>query len=348
MRKILLTAAAALALAGCASDRYTIEGSVEELAGTLYLYNDKNTPIDSVRIEDGAFRLEGRAETPSLVILRAETAAGAPVYGRAILEPGRLKVAASEEGRGLLLTTGTPSNDAYAAYTAAATALVNEYRSPEVSGERREAIQEEYGLLSERALEENPDNYFGAMMLAQSELTGEELIEAIDRFPAALRRSRLLTDLRHTAEQQLRTAVGEPFIEVEQPDASGTPLSLGSVVKHAGNRYVLLDFWASWCGPCMGEVPYLKAAYERYHDEGFEIFGVSLDSDRNAWTDAVERQEMEWIHVSELNGFDTRAVRDYAVQGIPSNFLIDGEGRIVASNLRGEALLEKLAELLDE
>lgn len=348
MRKILLTAAAALALAGCVSDRYTIEGSVEELTGTFYLYDDENTPVDSARIENGSFRLEGRAETPSIVRLRAATAEGAVLSGMAILEPGRLTVAAAEETPNRLTVTGTPSNDAYSNYIAASAALMNEYFSAATSVERREAIREEYDRLSERAFEENPDNYFGAIMLAQSGLSGEELIEAIDRFPAAVRKSEFVRELRQTAEQMIHTAEGQPFIEVELPDATGSLRSLGSVVSNPDNRYVLLDFWASWCSPCMGEVPYLKAAYERYRPKGFEIYGVSLDKERDAWTGAVEQQQMPWIHVSELNGFDCRAVRDYAVQGIPSNFLIDREGRIVASGLRGDALLDKLAELLDE
>lgn len=98
----------------------------------------------------------------------------------------------------------------------------------------------------------------------------------------------------------------------------------------------------------MGEVPYLVKDYKAYHDKGFEIYGVSFDADRDNWLAAVNNKKMNWIQVSDLNQFDNQAARDYAVQSIPSNFLIDcATGTIVASNLRGEALGEKLSELLD-
>ena len=96
----------------------------------------------------------------------------------------------------------------------------------------------------------------------------------------------------------------------------------------------------------MGEVPHLKKTYAEFHKKGFEIYGVSFDKDREKWLAAIDQNDMNWVHVSQVNGFDNQAARDYAVQGIPSNFLIGSDGKIVAKNLRGEALYEKVAELL--
>ena len=96
----------------------------------------------------------------------------------------------------------------------------------------------------------------------------------------------------------------------------------------------------------MGEVPHLKKTYDEFHPKGFEIYGVSFDQNREKWLAAVDQNGMNWLHVSEVKGFDNQAAKDYAIQGIPSNFLIDAQGTIVAKNLRGEALYEKVSELL--
>mgnify|MGYP000615559551 CR=1 FL=1 len=118
--------------------------------------------------------------------------------------------------------------------------------------------------------------------------------------------------------------------------------------KYLGDKPALIDFYASWCGPCMEEVPHLKQAYDKFHGRGFEIYGVSLDNDNDKWLGAIREHGMGWVQVSDLNGFDNLAAKDYAVQSIPSNFLIDAQGRIVAKNLRGEDLCSKVAELLAE
>ena len=128
----------------------------------------------------------------------------------------------------------------------------------------------------------------------------------------------------------------------------GETISLKSVIENPANKYVLLDFWASWCGPCMGEVPSLLKAYAAYKSKGFEIFGCSLDSDGDSWKKAVSTNKMDWIHVSDLKYWDNAGAEEYGVRSIPANYLIDcSNGTIVASNLRGSALEEQLAKLLD-
>ena len=122
-----------------------------------------------------------------------------------------------------------------------------------------------------------------------------------------------------------------------------------SSLTYLGDKPAIVDFYASWCGPCMAEIPFLKADYEKYGKKGFEIYAVSFDSQRDRWIDAVRQQGMKWIQVSDLSGFQTPAAEAYAVQSIPSNFLIRcSDGQIVATQLRGEALGEKLGELLGD
>lgn len=159
-------------------------------------------------------------------------------------------------------------------------------------------------------MEQNRSNIFGALLLAQElgyELSGQELLEEIALFPEELQQSKVLKTLKENAESKLKTDVGQPYTDVAQPDADGQEVSLKSVVEAPGNKYVLLDFWASWCGPCMGEVPHLKKTYDEFHKKGFEIYGVSFDKDRGKWLAAVDQNGMNWVHVSEVNGFDNQA-----------------------------------------
>ncbi len=137
---------------------------------------------------------------------------------------------------------------------------------------------------------------------------------------------------------------GEKFKEIEGlKSPEGKEIKLSDVV--GDNKFTLLDFWASWCGPCIAELPYLKGAYEMYHDLGFEIYGVSYDDDGEAWRGTIARQGMSWVHVSALRGWDCPTQPLYGVNAIPRNYLIDSRGNIVAKNLRGEAIAKKLEEL---
>ncbi len=348
MKKILLCAATALACAACTNENsFTIEGRIEGLSGKVYLLDEERNAIDSTVVKDGSFRLKGQTQEAAIRMLRDARGEGATFSALLILEPGRIVVTDDPENPYRKLVSGTPSNDASAAYGAASSALVKEYRDPETDQERRAAIEEEYSALTRKSVEENRDNLFGALILAQElgyELSGRELLEEIAAFTPEIQRTALLTQLREQAEARLRTEVGQPFIPFEAPDAAGKAITLSSVVS--AHRYVLLDFWASWCGPCMGEVPHLKKAYDAFRKKGFEIYGVSLDKDRDKWLAAIEENDMPWIQVCSLEAFDDPGARAYAVQAIPSNFLIAADGTIVAKNLRGEALYEKLAELL--
>ena len=142
-------------------------------------------------------------------------------------------------------------------------------------------------------------------------------------------------------DQHAKVEVGAKFIDFTLKTAEGQEVNLETVINY--NRYVLVDFWASWCGPCRGENPYVKAAYEKYHAQGFEIIGVSVDRDEAAWLKAVADDGMNWMQVRDA---ENTASADYLIQFIPSNFLYDSNGVMVAKDLRGEALDAKLAEVL--
>lgn len=146
---------------------------------------------------------------------------------------------------------------------------------------------------------------------------------------------------RQLASMKLRQP-GTTYRDLTMNDPQGNTVKLSQWV---GKGYVLVDFWASWCGPCRAEMPNVVESYQRYHDRGYEIVGVSFDQKQDAWTAAIKKLGMTWPQMSDLKGWDCAAHEVYGVNSIPSNILIDPQGKIVAADLRGEELLNKLAEI---
>jgi thiol-disulfide isomerase/thioredoxin len=140
-----------------------------------------------------------------------------------------------------------------------------------------------------------------------------------------------------------RVNIGGVAPDITLSDTAGNPICLASL----RGKYVLLDFWASWCGPCRREFPNVKAIYDEYRDKGFEIYAVSLDHKRELWTNALVQNELGWLHVSSLDGWNCPVAKSYNVTGIPKMYLLDKEGVIVAQDLRGEELRAKVASFFE-
>ncbi|MEQ9425524.1 MAG: TlpA disulfide reductase family protein [Cyclobacteriaceae bacterium] len=163
------------------------------------------------------------------------------------------------------------------------------------------------------------------------------------RFQAELPDSKYTRQLTVTVGQMSKLTIGSIAPEITLPTPEGDEISLSSL----RGQHVLIDFWAGWCKPCRIENPNVLRAYNKYHDKGFEIFGVSLDRTRQQWLSAIEQDGLIWEHGSDLAYFRSQAAEDYQITAIPATYLIDPEGRIIAKNLRGPSLDAKLSELFD-
>ena len=348
MKRTLAFAASLLLLGACSSDGYTIRGKIAGLDNPyVYLlrYTGEVEVIDSAKVTKGDFVFQGTAEQPEVVYLSTDKQ---QPFVHFFLENGRISVDGALSAPADIAVLGTPSNDIQRAFDEKIAALEEEFAKAG-NDVQRDSLRKEYSKLMSDAVEMNRDNIYGVTTFlnnAYAFLSPEEVMGQIALFPAEWQQRRELTELREATERKLRVSAGHPYIDIAAKNADGGEVSLKSVGENRRNKYVLLDFWASWCGPCMGEVPHLKKTYDEFRKKGFEIYGVSFDEDRGDWLGAVEQNDMNWLHVSEVKGFDNQAAKDYAIQGIPSNFLIDGQGTIVARNLRGEALYEKISELL--
>lgn len=350
MKKMIFGVLAMAALVGCSTQpKFTVSGQVEG-AETMYLVEiveGQPVAVDSVEVVEGKFELSGCAsEAKMLYVSNLKEVRGAAVVARFFVEEGAMTFAQNGEAYEV---TGTPSNDAAAAFAAVVAPLMTEYRG--ATPERREEIFDAYNAAQKEALEANKENQFGVQMLSSNayDMTGTELQETIASFSPEMQATEAMKPLVEMAEKKLKTEVGQPYIDFEQADKEGTMVSLKSVIENPANKYVLVDFWASWCGPCMAEVPALKAAYDEYHKKGFEIFGVSLDNKKEAWEAAIKNKELNWLHVSDLQGWQNAAADLYGVRSIPANYLVEcATGKIVGVGLRGEEVKAKVAEMLAE
>lgn len=374
MKNLILLGAALVPSLLFAQEDYTIKGKIGSFnsPAKIYMqYADKGQRlVDSAAITNGEFKFNGTVEEPTQAYLILSPD-GLPLrelqnpdVNSLYLSKGVVNVA----GTGLKDATisGNALNEEMTVYKeqlkqveGGFKALNAEYAAASPEKKEDEAYIAElqgragelYKLqtsLNEQFIKNNPKSYI-SLNLVDEMLTPETIASFEPAF------QNLSTDLKNSAkgksitekiEGMRKLAVGATAPDFTLPDTSGNDLSLSSL----RGKYVLVDFWASWCGPCRHENPFVVAAYNKYKDKGFTILGVSLDNPgkKDAWVKAIADDELQqWSHVSDLLGWQSDVVKLYSIRGIPQNYLLDQEGKIVASNLRGAALDEKLADLLN-
>jgi peroxiredoxin len=375
MRKHLLAALLALpALAQAqTSFPYVIKGKLGNLNAPAKVYLVRGMQIaDSASLKNGAFELKGTADAPSTADLvfrrkgRLTTLFG-PMGDRAriFLEPGTLAIN-SPDSLAHATFKGGPAMADYQRLTAAVQPIMNKMQAAGAEAQKateaerkdpafRARMQAKFeGFNKEMAqgyytfIKANPNSW--ASLDALSGMRGMELPQYATVAPlynalgANLKSSPQGREYGEMVQGLKEIAVGQPAPAFSQTTPDGKTVSLADY----RGKFVLVDFWASWCGPCRAENPAVTKVYNEFKGRNFDILGVSLDDEkgRAKWLKAVADDQLAWTQVSDLKGWENAVAQRYHVRSIPQNFLIDPTGKIVAANLRGEELKTTLAKLI--
>ena len=363
MKKILLLAVAALGLSACSGNqvKYDIKGINAPQDGAAVFLVDalSSERIDSAIVADGTFQMKGKADKEAFLNLNVEGS-----NWTFLLFNDGVSVTADLSNNTL---SGSDLNNRVTEADLKTDAMYQQYNAfiEEISAlpeEEQNAKMPEYREWFNKlrdcylsVVEDNKDNLVPVAFIQNiRSLAGPDKFEELLNSGAPFASHPYVLDLKRKideslarqkeAEEKKQAIIGQKFLDLEEADTDGNTHKLSEYVGQG--KWVLVDFWASWCGPCKGEMPNVVAAYKKYHDKGFDIVGLSFDREKEPWVAAITEWEMPWIHLSDLKYWKSVAADVYSVNSIPDNLLIDPEGTVVARGLRGEDLEAKLAEVI--
>lgn len=380
MKKIIILALTAITIYSCSnsvkSSEFEITGNLSNSKGeSIYLEKLSQTgvvAIDSAIIDDkGVFKMNHCSPSIGFYRLRLN----ASNFAMMVLDSAQ-KISVTADARDLGNTfkvEGSPDTQLFLEYnllaqgqktrtdslenifrTAMVTLKLDSIRADSLSKELQkpyEVMISKYSDIVAKKINENTSSF--ASIMAIQQLRPENYLDVYKALDKGLNEKYPDNkDIKsfHSMVQQAEMMVAKTEaikIGNEAPELIlPTPNDKDFALSSLRGKVVLIDFWASWCGPCRKELPNVKRAYEKYKNKGFEILGVSLDKDRNAWLEAISKEGLTWPQVSDLKFWQSEAVQIYAIQSIPYTVLIDKEGKILATDLRGVELDKKLAEVL--
>ncbi|UOE50147.1 AhpC/TSA family protein [Mucilaginibacter sp. SMC90] len=366
IKKIALTAIASVpALAFAQESQYTVQGKIGNYDAPAKVYvqyrKDGKTIVDSTVLNGGNFKFTGKTGATPLsgYILFNPKGTGlhsSEDYRSLYLEPGTITVTATDKiADAKIEGTKTnndnekynlaekPINDAYEALSAKRKTATPEQLA-ELNAEEKK-IDDQDALVNKKFIQENPDSYVSLNALESYAYSADyvDIAPLFNNFSAAIKATEAGKKFAERLPKIKAVALGATAPEFAEADTAGKMISLSSF----RGKYVLIDFWASWCGPCRRENPNVVKAYNTYKGKNFTILGVSLDrpNAKDKWLAAIHKDGLTWNHVSDLKFWDSKAADLYAVRGIPQNFLLDPNGKIIGKNLRGEDLENKLAQI---
>lgn len=363
MKKVLYLATTALLFAACTNDSYTINGTIEGIADGVKVYLNRAEladliVIDSTTTHQGKFTFQGTQKKMVERYITFQTEEmSRPKLIDFYLESGNIDIVFGEKG---FSVTGTPNNDNMQEIRSVETEINNQANvivdalsSNELSeDEYAEKVAELKALDKQvtsfiiESIKKNITNPIGITLLRQNYfyMNFDDLVEVTNQIPAQYTNDEAIRLIMESIEKTKATSEGQKFTDFTMDTPEGKEVRLSDYVGKG--KLVLIDFWASWCGPCRNANPSLVALYNDYKEKGFEIVGVSLDENKENWIQAIKEDGITWPQMSDLMRTPGEIARTYVINSIPHTILVDGEGTIIARGLHGDQIREKVAEIL--